>query len=107
MPYRKLDQYYIDLYDRKTIAEMKVKEKVEVEELSAIPESDAEKRQEVSMDHSMGHDSFTNYGVGRARDAYCSPIARRVFMVNKPKRLVKACRTKLSNFLSVIIGARL
>jgi hypothetical protein len=47
---------------------MNVKEKAEVEELAAIPESDAERKWEVSMDHSMGYDSFTNYGVGRARE---------------------------------------
>jgi hypothetical protein len=68
MPYRKPDQYYIDLYDRETITEMKVKEKAEVEELAAIPESDAERKWEVSMDHSMGYDFFTNYGLGRARE---------------------------------------
>ena len=33
MPYKRPDQYYIDLYNRETIAEMKIREKTEAEEL--------------------------------------------------------------------------
>ena len=64
MACRRPDQYYFHLYDRQTIAKMKLKEKVEVEELAAIPESDAEKKREVSRGHFEMETSEANRIVG-------------------------------------------
>jgi hypothetical protein len=68
MPYRRPDQYYIDLYDRVTIAGMKEREKKEAEELEAVPQSDAERKTVLALSRSIGFDSSRNYGVLRARD---------------------------------------
>lgn len=65
MGYRKPDQYYIDLYDRETIEDLKAKEKKEQEELIGV--EDPKERWKIDLEHSVAYDSFRNSGIFRAR----------------------------------------
>jgi hypothetical protein len=87
--YRQPDQYYIDLYDRQTIAELKPLEEVELRELEAA--KDPEERARLSMKYSIGFDSFFNVGVERARGRRAF-IDNMIFEDEKMDRLVEQTR---------------
>lgn len=87
--YRQPDQYYSDLYDRQTIAELKLLEEAELRELEAA--KDPEERASLSLKHSIGFDSFLNVGVDRARGRRAF-IDKMMFEDEKMDRLVERTR---------------
>lgn len=64
--YRKLDQYYIDRYDRMTIEALKELEAKESAELAGV--SDGHKRWKIELSHSMDFGSFKNRAIMSARN---------------------------------------